>query len=82
MVESFQMVMLFDGENVGGSFSNVFNDGSFWNLVICMDEVSNQTDKIRKDTFTDRDDIHLGALKKLGDETAKTLLHVSKFMVR
>lgn len=29
MVESFQMVMLFDGENVGGSFSNVFNDGSF-----------------------------------------------------
>lgn len=43
-----------------------------------MDEVSEQTDKKEKNKSTDRDDIHSGVLKKLGDETAETWLHVSK----
>lgn len=69
------------GKSAGKSFSNLFIDGTFWNLVIDGWGLWANGQK-GTDTSTERDDIHIGALRKLGDETAKTLLHVSKFTVR
>ncbi|KAJ7414292.1 hypothetical protein WISP_84873 [Willisornis vidua] len=51
-------------------------------LKLLMDEISQPMGKRDKNKSTDRDDIHLRVLKKLGNGTPETLLHASKFSVR